>query len=80
MCYDLPSIVMLAALFVVFMVLSRRYTLRQRNKEINIQAIVEEHHERYLDQEEEYARENPQYYESFLESSDSDQCDSQETV
>ena len=62
MCYDLPTIVMLAALFVVFMVLSRRYTLRQRNREINIQAIVEEHHERYLDQEEEYMRDNPQYY------------------
>ena len=62
MCYDLPSIVMLAALFVVFMVLSRRYTLRQRNKEINIQAIVEEHHERYLDQEEVYERENHKDY------------------
>ena len=27
-----------------------------------IQAIVEEHYERYMDQEEEYNRENPQSY------------------
>ena len=80
MCYDLPTLVMLVVLFIVFMVLSRRYTLRQRNREINIQAIVEEHHERYLDQEEEYARENPrpQYYDPSLEYSDSEQ--SQQTV
>ena len=80
MCYDLPALVMLTALFIVFMVLSRRYTLRQRNREINLQAIVEEHHERYLDQEEEYARENPQYYESFSESTDSEECVSQQTI
>ena len=43
-------------LFVVFLVLSKRYTLRERNREINIQAIVEEHYERYMDQEEEYMR------------------------
>ena len=45
--------------------LSKRYTLRERNIEINIKAIVEEHYERYMDQEEEYSRENPQsYYDS----------------
>ena len=55
----------LVVLFVVFLVLSKRYTLRERNIEINIQAIVEEHCERYMDQEEEYNRENPQsYYDS----------------
>ena len=32
------------------------YTLCERNREINIQAIVEEHYERYMDQEEEYMR------------------------
>ena len=34
-------------LFVVFLILSKWYTLRERNREINIQAIVEEHYERY---------------------------------
>ena len=48
-------------LFVVFLILSKRYTLRERNREINIQAIVEEHYERYMDQEEEYMRGHPQY-------------------
>ena len=59
----------LVVLFSVFLILSKRYTLRERNREINIQAIVEEHYERYMDQEEEYMRENPQYFES-LESDD----------
>ena len=37
------------------------YTLHERNREINInyiQTIVEEHYERYMDQEEEYEREH----------------------
>ena len=49
-------------MFVVFLVLSKCYTLRERNEEINIQAIVEEHYERYINQEEEYERELPQSY------------------
>ena len=58
LCYDLPSSTVLVVLFVVFLVLSKRYTLRERNREINIQAIVEEHYERYMDQEEEYMRQH----------------------
>ena len=61
LCYDVTTLTGLVVLFMVFLVLSNRYTLRQRNREINIQAIVEEHHERYLDQEEEFLQENPQY-------------------
>ena len=56
LCYDLSISLVLVVLFVVFLVLSKCYTLRERNREINIQAIVEEHYERYLDQEEEYMR------------------------
>ena len=56
LCYDIPVLLLLTVLFLVFLVLSKHYTLRERNKEINIQAIVEEHYERYLDQEEEYIR------------------------
>ena len=42
--------------------LSKCYTLRERNRKINIlQAIVEEHYDRYMDQEEEYMREQ-QYF------------------
>ena len=56
LCYDLPISLVLVVLFVVFLVVSKRYTLRERNREINVQAIVEEHYERYMDQEEEYMR------------------------
>ena len=56
LCYELHSMIVLVVLFVIFLVLSKCYTLRERNREINIQAIVEEHYERYMDQEEEYMR------------------------
>ena len=55
-CYDMLTIATLSVLFVIFLILSKRYTLRERNREINIQAIAEEHYERYMDQEEEYER------------------------
>ena len=60
LCYDLSISLVLVVLFLVFLVLSKRYTLRERNREVNIQAIVEEHYERYMDQEEEYMRQ-PHY-------------------
>ena len=73
LCSDVIKSVSLVVLFVVFLVLSKCYTLRERNREINIQAIVEEHYERYIDQEEEYRRENPQYYGSLNSDSDRSQ-------
>ena len=63
-CYDVPTVVLFVVLFVIVDVLSKRYKLRERNREINIQAIAEEHYERYLDQEEQFLRENPQYFSS----------------
>ena len=57
LCHLLLISFVVFALFVVFLILSKCYTLRERNREINIQAIVEEHYERYFDQEEEYMRE-----------------------
>ena len=59
LCYDLQALVIFVVMFVVFLVLSKCYTLRERNREINIQAIVEEHYERYMRQEEEYMRDHP---------------------
>ena len=58
--------ILLVAVFVVFLVLSKCYTLRERNREINIQAIVEEHYERYMDQEEEYVREQQYFRDNFF--------------
>ena len=54
LCYDIPVLVLLTALFLVFLFLSKHYTLRERNREVNIQAIAEEHYEIYMDQEGEY--------------------------
>ena len=65
LCSDVIKSLSLFVLFLVFLLLSKCYTLRERNREINIQAIVEEHYERYMDQEEEYRKENPQYYGSL---------------
>ena len=57
LCFDVLIVIPLIVLFAIFFLLSKWYTLHERNREINIQAIVEEHYERYLDQEEEYERE-----------------------
>ena len=46
-----------AVTIVLFTIAAKRYKLRERERHVNIQAIVEEHYERYLDQEEEYMRE-----------------------
>ena len=62
LCNNLPTIAMPVAVFLVFLFLSKRYKLRERNREININAIAEEHFERYLCQEEQYQKENPQYF------------------
>ena len=35
----------------------KNYELKERERHINIQAIMEEHYERYIEQEEEYMRE-----------------------
>ena len=54
--YLVLSLLMLLIL-AVYVVLAKRYKLRERDKHINIHLIVEEHYERYFDQEEEYMRE-----------------------
>ena len=51
----LPPLAML--MLIIFVIVAKRYKLREREKHVNIQAIVEEHYERYFDQEEEYMRE-----------------------
>ena len=56
LCYDLPVFVLVTVLSLLLLVLLKCYKLRERNREINIQAIVEDHYERYMDQEAEYMR------------------------
>ena len=59
--YLVLSLLMLLML-VIYIVLAKRYKLRERDRHINIHAIVEEHYERYFDQEEEYMREIARQY------------------
>ena len=54
--YLVLSLLMLLIL-AVYVALAKRYKLRERERHINIHAMVEEHYERYFDQEEEYMRE-----------------------
>ena len=51
----LPPLAML--MLIIFVIIAKRYKLRERERHVNIQAIAEEHYERYLDQEEEYMKE-----------------------
>ena len=48
----LPPLAIL--MLIIFVIVAKRYKLRERERHVNIQAIVEEHYERYFDQEEEY--------------------------
>ena len=43
-------------IIILFLVLAKRYQLRVRENEVNIHFIAEEHHERYIKQEEDYRR------------------------
>ena len=54
--YLVQSILIMLGL-ILFVIAAKRYKLRERDRHVNIQAIVEEHYERYIDQEEEYMRE-----------------------
>ena len=55
--YMVLSLLMLLVLVVMYIILAKRYKLREWTRHVNIQAIVEDHYERYFDQEEEYMRE-----------------------
>ena len=49
--------VVIFIILLVFIVLAKQYKFRVRENEVNIVQIVDEHYERYMDQEEEYERE-----------------------
>ena len=60
--YYLMLSIFLILTIVMSAITAKRYKLRERDRHINIQAIAEEHYERYLDQEEEYMREAANMY------------------
>ena len=62
--YLVLSILIILSLL-LFTIAAKRYKLRERERHVNIQAIAEEHYERYLDQEEEYMREAANMYKTI---------------
>ena len=59
--FYLVQSILIMLFLVMFVIVAKRYKLRERERHVNIQAIVEEHYERYLNQEEEYMREAAMY-------------------
>ena len=57
-CYYIIIIVCILQLLilVVFVILVRRYKYRVRENEVNIVQIVDDHYQRYMEQEDEYNR------------------------
>ena len=55
--YYITRSVVIFIILLVFIVQAKWYKLRVRENEVNIHCLVDEHYERYLDQEEEYRRE-----------------------
>ena len=60
--YYLVLSILLILSLVLFTIAAKRYKLRERDRHVNIQAIAEEHYERFFDQEEEYMREAANMY------------------
>ena len=50
---------------VLFSCVSRCYRYRQRDEIVNVQGMIEDTHERWLDQEEEYMEERRAFYENL---------------
>ena len=68
-CEGVKGFLILVSL-VLFSCVSRRYRYRQRDEIVNVQAMIEDTHERWLDQEEEYMEEQRLLYNNtnaFLE-------------
>ena len=55
--YYLVLSLLILLILVLFIIFAKRYKMRERDRHVNIQAIAEEHYERYFDQEEEYMKE-----------------------
>ena len=60
-CEGMKGFLILVSL-VLFSCVSRRYRYRQRDEIVNVQAMIEDTHERWLDQEEEYMEERKLLY------------------
>ena len=62
-CEGVKGFLILVSL-VLFSCVSRRYRYRQRDEIVNVQGMIEDTHERWLDQEEEYMQERRLFYQT----------------
>ena len=62
-CEGVKGFLILVSL-VLFSCVSKQYRYRQRDEVVNVQAMIEDTHERWLDQEEEYERNRKAYFRS----------------
>ena len=55
--YYITKSVLVLIILIVFVILAKRYKYRVRENEVNIVQIVDDHYQRYMEQEEQYNRE-----------------------
>ena len=60
-CEGVKGFLILVSL-VLFWCVSRRYRYRQRDEIVNVQGMIEDTHDKWLDQEEEYMQEQREFY------------------
>ena len=60
-CEGVKGFLILVSL-VLFSCVSKQYRYRQRDEIVNVQAMIEDTHERWLDQEEEYERNRKDFF------------------
>ena len=56
--YYITKSVLVLIILIVFVILAKRYKYRVRENEINIHEIVDDHYQRYMEQEEQYNKDN----------------------
>ena len=56
--YYITKSVLVLIILIVFVILAKRYKYRVRENEVNIVQIVDDHYQRYMEQEEKYNRDN----------------------
>ena len=62
--YEGMKVFLILVSLVLFSCVSRRYRYRQRDEIVNVRGMIEDTHERWLDQEEEYMQEQRLFYQT----------------
>ena len=63
--YEGVKVFLILVSLVLFSCMSKRYCYRQRDEIVNVQRMIEDTHERWLDQEEEYEQEREAFHKAF---------------